>query len=66
MARNKNTGRKRTEKRLKELRRQLATGWPPSNPKAATARWELVREYAYLTDQKVQVVKKMLSAGLLV
>lgn len=51
------------DSRVAALERELATGWPPPNPKAATARWLLVREYAQLTGQRVQDVKKKLKRG---
>jgi hypothetical protein len=51
-------------RRVVELERQLATGWPPPNPKAATARFLLVREYAERTGQRVQDIKKKLKRGI--
>lgn len=53
---------KRGAKRIQELERKLlAPGtWPPSNPKAATARWQLVVELANLKGVPVKVIKKWL------
>ena len=50
-------------KRIAALKKELSVGWPPSNPKAATARWHLVQEFAGLTGQRVQDVKKKLKKG---
>lgn len=50
-------------KRVAALKKKLSRGWPPSNPKAATARWHLVKEFAELTGQRVQDVIKKLERG---
>jgi len=63
MARNSKTGEKKTLKRIRELEKELQTGWPPSNPKAATARWQTLRELAHLLGMRPQDLKKQLQAG---
>jgi hypothetical protein len=45
MARNRKTGQKKRLKRIRELEREIASRRnPPSNPKAATALWQMRRE----------------------
>jgi len=58
-------GKKMTskEKRLAQIRKELASGWPPSNPKAASARFRVVVEFARLTGQRLQDVIKKLQRG---
>ena len=56
----KMTGKK---KRLVQLRKELASGWPPSNPKAASARFRVIVEFACLTGQRFQDVIKKLQRG---
>lgn len=51
---------KAAARRIGELERELLRpgSWPPSNPKAATARWHLICELARLRDEKVKVTKQ--------
>ena len=55
---------KRSAKRIGELERELLIpgSWPPSNPKAAQARWYLVQELARLKGVKIKEIKKWLEA----
>lgn len=59
MARN----RKTYEKRIRQIEQQLRTGWPVSNPKAAQARWLLIKELAQLKDVPVKDIKRALKEG---
>lgn len=60
MARN----RKTHLKRIRELERYLEKDpWPSGNPKAATARWQVVRELAHLRGMRPQDLKKQLKKG---
>ncbi|MDB4278605.1 hypothetical protein N9917_03255 [Deltaproteobacteria bacterium] len=58
-ARGKSTGQ---QKRIAQIERELLRpgSWPTGNPKAATARWQLVSELAHLRGVKVKVIKTWL------
>jgi hypothetical protein len=64
MARNNKTGAKKIAKRLRELETYLRNDpWPSGNPKAATARFQVVRELAQMRGMRVQDLIKQLKTG---
>ena len=58
-ARGKSKGQ---QKRIAQIEQELLRpgSWPPSNPKIATARWQLVSELAHLRGVGVKVIKEWL------
>ena len=64
----KTNRRKKLEKkaggdlRIRDLERELLRprSWPPQNPKAATARFLLVKELARLKNVKIKEIKRWL------
>lgn len=64
MARNSKTGQKKRLKQIRDLETYLRKDpWPCGNPKAATRRWQVIRDLAQLREMRVQDLKKQLQAG---